>query len=373
MTQRGLSFRFLSEADLIGAGVLDMDRCVETMEEVFSLVARGDYLMGGPGQNDHGLMMWFPQSPPFPGMPAAGPDRRFMSMMAYLGGDFHVIGEKWYGSNIANRDKGLPRSIHTITLNDVDTGAPIAYMSGNLISAMRTGAVAGVAARHLATADAQVAAIIGAGVISRACARAIACAMPGLKEVKVFDLDFERAGAFAAELTDEFGLSARAAESMQAAISGSDVISVATSGATSPEILEQWVKPGAVLALTGNTSISADFYQQSRLVVDNWAMHEALYHDALTHPDGLESIRSWAMSADLLELLDAGQVAREQVENLGSLMAEKSENRADMRATIFISGGMPVEDVAWAKRVYTAAIERDLGQRLQLWDTPHWA
>jgi len=374
MTQRGLTFRFLSEEDLIGAGVLDMDRCVETMEEVFSLVARGDYLMGGPSQNDHGLMMWFPQSPPFPGMPAAGPDRRFMSMMAYLGGDFHVIGEKWYGSNVANRHRGLPRSIHTITLNDVDTGAPIAYMSGNLISAMRTGAVAGVAARHLANADAQKVAIIGAGVISRACARAIACAMPGLKEVKVFDLDLERARAFAAELTDEFGaLNARAAESMQGAIAGSDVISVATSGATSPEILGEWVKPGAVLALTGNTSISAEFYQQSRLVVDNWAMHEALYHDALAHRDGLESIRSWAMSADLLELLDGGHVSQDQIENLGSFVAGKSENRADRRATIFISGGMPVEDVAWAKRVYAAATERDLGQLLQLWDTPHWA
>src|SRR5690625_226783 len=350
-----------------------MEWRVGNMEGVLRLGACCDYLMGGPSQNDHGLMMWFPQTPPFPGMPAAGPDRRFMSMMAYLGGDFHVIGEKWYGSNIANRHRGLPRSIHTITLNDVDTGAPIAYMSGNLISAMRTGAVAGVAARHLATVDAQVVAIIGAGVISRACARAIACAMPGLKEVKVFDLDLERGGACAAELADEFGLRARAAESMQAAIAASDVISVATSGATSPEILEQWVKPGAVLALTGNTSISADFYQQSRLVVDNWAMHEALYHDALAHRDGLESIRSWAMSADLLELLDSGQVSQDRVENLGSFVAGSSENRTDRRATIFISGGMPVEDVAWAKRIYTAATERGLGQPLQLWGTPHWA
>src|SRR5690625_5337530 len=193
-----------------------MEWRVGNMEGVLRLGACCDYLMGGPSQNDHGLMMWFPQSPPFPGMPAAGPDRRFMSMMAYLGGDFHVIGEKWYGSNVANRHRGLPRSIHTITLNDVDTGAPIAYMSGNLISAMRTGAVAGVAARHLANADAQKVAIIGAGAISRACARAIACAMPALKEVKVFDLDLERSRAFAAELTEELGaFNARSEESMQ--------------------------------------------------------------------------------------------------------------------------------------------------------------
>ena len=36
------------------------------------------------------------------------------------------------------------------TLNDKDTGAPLAYMSANLLSAIRTGAVPGVAARFLA-------------------------------------------------------------------------------------------------------------------------------------------------------------------------------------------------------------------------------
>ena len=41
--------------------------------------------------------------------------------------------------------KGLPRSIHLVVLNDVETGAPTCVMCGNLISAMRTGAVPGVA------------------------------------------------------------------------------------------------------------------------------------------------------------------------------------------------------------------------------------
>lgn len=163
MTQRGITFRFLSEEDVIGAGVLDMGACVETIEEVFALVARGDYLMGGPSQNDHGLMMWFPDKPEHPGMPAAGPDRRFMAMIAYLGGTFQIVGEKWYGSNAANREKGLPRSIHTITLNAVETGAPLSLMSGNLISAMRTGAVAGLASRHLAPPDPTRSQLLGPG------------------------------------------------------------------------------------------------------------------------------------------------------------------------------------------------------------------
>src|SRR5690625_7511892 len=94
MTQRGITFRFLSEEDIISAGVLDMDACVETIEEVFALVARGDYLMGGPSQNDHGLMMWFPYKPEHPGMPAAGPDRRYMAIIAYLAGPLAHAGER---------------------------------------------------------------------------------------------------------------------------------------------------------------------------------------------------------------------------------------------------------------------------------------
>ncbi|MEI2401029.1 ornithine cyclodeaminase, partial [Paenibacillus phytohabitans] len=141
-----LEFLYLSEPEVIEAGVLDMKQCVSTIEKVFGLLAKGDYLMGGPQENEHGMMLWFPREKRGPNMPVAGPDRRFMSMIAYLGGEFNVCGDKWYGSNVENRVKGLPRSILMVTLNDPDTGQPLAHMSGNLISAMRTGAVPGVAA-----------------------------------------------------------------------------------------------------------------------------------------------------------------------------------------------------------------------------------
>ena len=372
MTQRGITFRFLSEEDVIGAGVLDMGACVETIEEVFALVARGDYLMGGPNQNDHGLMMWFPDDPVHPGMPAAGPDRRFMAMIAYLGGTFQIAGEKWYGSNTANREKGLPRSIHTITLNDVETGAPLSLMSGNLISAMRTGAVAGVASRHLAPPGSDTIAIIGAGVISKACARAIAYAMPGAACIKIFDLDKKRAQDFGTDLKAEFSATVQIAESLEAAVRDADVVSVATSGASAPAILEQWLKPGALLALTGHTRLADTLYENSRVVVDNWAMHTALYRDAAEHPSGLKSLESWAMSADLLRLWHEEKIQTCDIEEIGAYVI-KGQNHAENRATIFISGGMPVEDIAWASRVHENAKKRELGQILQLWDAPHWA
>ena len=69
--------------------------------------------------------MSFPEHPAFPNMPRNGPDRRFMAMVAYLGGRFNITGEKWYGSNKENLGKGLPRSILMCMLNDPDTGRPL--------------------------------------------------------------------------------------------------------------------------------------------------------------------------------------------------------------------------------------------------------
>ena len=158
-----VEFLFLNEEDMIKAGVTDMGRCVDVMTEMFELLGKGDYIMGSKNHNSHGIMIDFPENPKFEGMPKTGPDRRFMAMPSYLGGRFKVCGEKWYGSNKENIKKGLPRSILMYTLNDKDTGAPLAYMSANLLSAIRTGAVTGVAARFLAKNDAHVASVIGPG------------------------------------------------------------------------------------------------------------------------------------------------------------------------------------------------------------------
>ena len=169
-----IEFLFLNEEDMIKAGVLDAGRCVDTVGEVMSLLSSGDYLMGGKEHNDHGVQLIFPKSSPIEDFPLADSrDRRFMSMPAYLGGRFHMAGEKWYGSNGRNSAKGLPRSILMVTLNDVETGQPLAYMSANLLSAMRTGAMPGLAAMHLAKADSKVLAFIGAGVVNKTSLMAI--------------------------------------------------------------------------------------------------------------------------------------------------------------------------------------------------------
>src|SRR5699024_10538292 len=134
----------------------------------------------------HGMLIDFPENPVHTGMPKDGPDRRFMAMPAYLGGEYKVCGCKWYGSNIENIDKELPRSILMMTLNDADTGAPLAYMSANLMSAWRTGAIPGVGAKYLANPDSKVFATVGAGAIGTSSAEAIIDVCPNLELIKIY-------------------------------------------------------------------------------------------------------------------------------------------------------------------------------------------
>ena len=149
-----IDFLYLNEEDMLKAGVLDARRCIETMRETMALFGRHDYLLGGPKGDEHGLQMNFPQKSDIEDFPVEdGPDRRFMAMPAYLGGRFHIAGQKYYGSNSNNTKLQLPRSILMVTLSDVDTGAPKAIMSANLLSAMRTGAMPAMAATYLANKD----------------------------------------------------------------------------------------------------------------------------------------------------------------------------------------------------------------------------
>ena len=181
-----IDFLYLNEEDMIKAGVKNMTACIEAMEEVVTCLNAGDYVMGGENHNSHGSQVSFPKTSPFPNMPKdEGEDRRFMAMPAYIGGSFDLMGMKWYGSNTANHKKGLPRSILTVMLNDKDTGAPLALMSANLLSAYRTGAIPGVGAKYLVRKDAKVCGICGPGVMGRTSLAAIMDVCPEIDTLLV--------------------------------------------------------------------------------------------------------------------------------------------------------------------------------------------
>jgi ornithine cyclodeaminase/alanine dehydrogenase-like protein (mu-crystallin family) len=44
---KGTNFLYLNEEDMIKAGVLDIARCIDVEEELFDILSKGDYVMGG--------------------------------------------------------------------------------------------------------------------------------------------------------------------------------------------------------------------------------------------------------------------------------------------------------------------------------------
>src|SRR5437773_11001911 len=77
------------------------------------------------------------------------------------------LGQKIVTFYPPNAEKDLPTHMATILLNDPQTGAPLAFMDGRLITEMRTAAVSAAATKLLAPKDTKVLAILGSGVQAR--------------------------------------------------------------------------------------------------------------------------------------------------------------------------------------------------------------
>lgn len=365
-------FVYLSEADLLQAGVTDAARCVDVCEEVFRLLGTGDYLMGGSNHNSHGLGLVFPKESPFPNMPLAGPDRRFVAMPAYLGGRFDVCGNKWYGSNQANANQGLPRSVLTLTLNDKETGEPISFMSANLISSARTGAVPAVAARYLANQDAEVAVVVGCGPINKACYRSIVSQLPSLKRVLCYDLFTETAQKFADWSNSELGVPGEVVSSLEDALGQGDVVTVAASRLKPLHVEDSWFKSGATVLLSGPLKADDAFWLNSTIVYDSIGLHEAYVEDAVASPDK-QGYYDGVIGGPLYRLIDDGRLpALTDSVDLGNVVLGNKPGRTNStERTLFVACGMAVFDVAWGYDLLQTARDKGIGQTLTLWDEPY--
>ena len=369
-----VDFLYLNEEDMIEAGVKDMKGCVEAMEDMFKLMKIGDYRMGGANGNSHGCMVCFPESSPFPEMPVDGPDRRFMAMPAYLGGRFDMAGMKWYGSNVENKKKGLPRSILMLTLNDKDTGAPLAYMSANVLSAYRTGAVPGVGFKYFAPEDSRIIGIIGPGVMSKTALEAAFAVRPGITTVNVKGRGQASLDKFIEYVEREHpGTEVYAVDSIEEAVRDADIVSVSTSSPTGnpelyPYIAEEWIKPGAIIETTAALRFDDDFLiNRARTVTDNIKLYEAWEEEYA--PKAYNTVPITAVHVE--DLIAEGKMTSDQIDDLADVLTGKIPvHRKTDEIVVYSVGGMPVEDVAWGTIIYRNALERGIGTKLKLWDTP---
>jgi ornithine cyclodeaminase len=322
-----MQIRVLSAADLRAA--IDMPAAIEAMRAAFAALASGEVtapLRLGL-ETPHGVTLFMP---------------------AYSSGD-DSASAKVVSVNPRNALRGLP-AIHAVVLViDPPTGRVRSLMDGTWLTALRTGAVGGLAADLLARPDARVVALFGAGVQARTQLEAVR-AVRNVAEVRVLS----RGGASADGLVSELaGVDARRVDDPREAVRGADIVIAATSSST-PVFDGADVEPGAHVTGVGSYTtemreVDAALVARARVVVDQ---REA----------------AWAEAGDIVQAIRAGAVDESVVSaELGEIVLGRAPGRTSRdEITFFKSVGNAVQDLAVATRALARAEALDLGVVIDL-------
>ncbi len=369
-----IDFLYLNEQDMIEAGVSDMKGCMAAMEEMFVLINKGDYRMGGENANEHGIRVSFPKETDIPGMPTHEPDKRFMAMPAYLGGRFHMFGIKSYGSNPHNVEKGLPRSILMMSLLDSETGVPLAYMSANILSAMRTGATTGIGAKYFCAGDVSTVAIIGPGTMGRYAMMSFMEAKPNLRKVRIKGRGQANIDRFISFCKDRYPQIQEyiVCDSIADACREADIVYFGTTNAAkyedNPHIEREWLKQGCVVISASALIVETSFLAAPdvKLISDNYKMYDGW---GSGQPLPTQKNVSTLLGMGFFDAVSEGKISRGMVTDIGEVICgERSGRDNDEQIILYAVGGMPIEDVAWAYDCYQNALNKGIGTSLNLWE-----
>jgi ornithine cyclodeaminase len=273
------------------------------------------------------------------------------AMPGYVGGDYDVFGIKWIAGFPKNPvQHGLPRATGFTILNDSWTGVPLAVMDCTLLSAMRTGAVTGVGAKYMARADSKNVAIIGTGVQARMQLEALKTAIPGLEEVRAYDIRSEASEKFALDMSEKFSLKVYAVETAEEAVRESDIV-VTVTVADEPIVKNAWMKTGSFFSAVGS-------YQEEEfdVVTDS----DKVVVDGLMHVLHRET-------PVIALMIKKGLINEKDVIELSRVVAGEVPGRTDPEERVFFSPiGMAIVDVCLSFRVYKIAKQNGIGKKLGL-------
>jgi ornithine cyclodeaminase/alanine dehydrogenase len=246
---------------------------------------------------------------------------------------------------------GMPNVLAIIILNDVETGRVEAVLEGSYITAIRTGAVAGVATRHLARKNATKLGIFGCGVQGGTQLEAV-CQVRKVSSVLVYDSDKSRAQDFVSKYSSKVKI--QAVEKTEVA-RGSEIIVTATTSPT-PVFNGADVNPGTHINAIGA------FTPDARELDDRTISKAKIVVDSLSA--AMEEAR------DIIIPLRNGIISRENIwAELGEIATGSKPGRTtDEEITVFKSVGLGIQDAAVARLVFEKARANHIGTDVTLTD-----
>ena len=313
--------------------VLDMKDCMDVVEKAFEELAKGTAV----------LPLRTPITPP---------DGLSLYMPAYLK-EMKALACKVVTVYKNNPKKfNMPVVIGKVLVQDPETGDVVCIMDGGYLTAVRTGAVSGVATKYLARKDKnQVAGIFGTGVQAQMQLWAVSIARE-LSKAIVYDISDESANAFIKEMSEKLNLEIIKAETPDQVLEA-DIICTATSSAT-PIFDGKKVKKGTHINGIGSHTpnareLDSEIIIRSRFIGDS---KEACFSEA----------------GDIILPVKEGVIDESHFcGELGDVIIGKVESRInEEEITIFKSNGLAIQDVATAKLIYDKAIETNTGVNVEI-------
>ena len=258
-----------------------------------------------------------------------------------------IIGTKMLTIFPENAKLGLPSLDGLVILNDRTTGAPLAIMDGQAVTAWRTGAGGGVGIRHLSRKDARTVGIVGAG--AQGFHQAVyACAARNIETVYIWNHSDRDLTDFMARLKKTIAdpaVEVVQCKTVEELVKASDIICTATPS-------EEPVLPNDRELLEGKCIIAIGSYTpKMREIPDEiWDLVDNVY---------IELPYACEESGDLSQPLAEGRLTMDRVVLMDKFLASGAdEDEIAKKTTYFKSVGMGLFDVCVAQKLLEKAKER---------------
>lgn len=312
--------------------LLTMPKCIGIMRETLTALARGEATL--------------PLRTVF-----AIPDGAFAVMPSALQNP-PSVGAKIITVLPKNHGTELDSHQGAVLLFDTNDGRLLSVMDATSITTIRTAAVSAVATDALARKSAKSLAIIGAGVQGHSHLDAI-CAVRPLESVVIWSRNKAHAETLADVARSKHHVDATVANTARDAVANADIV-CATTSATEPVLLGEWLSPGTHVNAVGTSQphareIDSVTVVRSRLYVDR-------RESALKEP------------GDIITPLKNGEITPDHiVGEVGEVLIGKApgrQNESDI--TLFKSLGLAIEDLASAHFLYGEAKRVGAGVEVEL-------
>ncbi|HFU7054752.1 TPA: ornithine cyclodeaminase family protein [Bacillus cereus] len=237
-----------------------------------------------------------------------------------------------------------------VMLSDFQTGEPLALLEGSYLTMIRTGALSGVATKHLARHNAKTLCIIGTGEQAKGIAEAV-FAVRDIEKVILYNRTEEKANAFSQFIQERFNKPAYVHTNADEAISEADII-VTTTNASTPVFSEKLQK-GVHVNAVGS-------FRPNMQELPSYAIAGANKVVVESKEAALEE------TGDLQVPIQEGLFEASNIHaELGQIISgERAGRENDEEITIFKSVGLAVVDIIVAKYLYERAVESGVGNRI---------